>query len=89
MPGFVAHGAYQWLNQQTRHRTRQIEQGQLRRISIQKRINGIDGGLLEPKTVLDSKEPKIHVDDLSKIELRLECGHKMFVKMVAKLFATK
>jgi hypothetical protein len=33
---------------------------------MQERIYWIDGCLLKPKTVLDSKEPKVHIDDLAK-----------------------
>jgi len=75
VPGFVAQGANNGLNQQTRHGPGQIEQGQLCRVGIQKRVNGVDGRLLEAKTVLNPKEAEIHVDNLTDRKARLDAGH--------------
>lgn len=73
VPGFVAHGPDNGLNEQARHRPGQIEQGQLFRVGIQKGVDGVNSGLLQSKTVLDAKKAHVHVDDLPKAQHRAVC----------------
>jgi hypothetical protein len=64
MPGPVAHGPDDRLDEQSGHRPGQIQQRQLFRLRMQEGVKRIDGGLLQSETVLYPEESDIHVDDL-------------------------
>jgi len=64
MPSLIAHGANKRLNQQPRHWPRQVQEGKLFWLRMQKSVKWVNCRLLQSKTVLDAEEAYIHVDDL-------------------------
>ena len=68
MPSLVAHGPNNGLYEQAGHRACEVQQGELLWIGVQKGVNGVDGGLLQAKTILNAEKTDVHVDDLPKRE---------------------
>jgi hypothetical protein len=55
---------------------------------MQERIDGIDRGLLQTKTVLDPEESKVHINDLPETETGFVCRHGI-KELIAELWAAK
>ena len=76
--GAVAHGAHDGLDDQARHGPCQPQQGETAFLRAQIGVDRAHIGLLQAETVLQPKEPKVHIEDLGKRQ-------KLFVRHFLKI----